>query len=121
MTTRHEDRAVESAERLADAGATVSAVDDSSRDARVLPWVAEDATTKGSELVIIKVVEEGVLVSPSCSLASGKRRADRLIDARRTAQLPVMLLSTTLSALLRFTDCPVMVIPETRKGGDGHG
>jgi hypothetical protein len=72
MTTRHEDWAAESADWVADAGATVAAVDDSSRDARA-------------------------------------------------AQLPGMLLSTTLGALLRFADCPVMVIPETHKGGDGDG
>ena len=121
MTTRHEHWAVETADWVADAGPTVVAVDGSSRDACVLLRAAEDATTSGSELVIITVVDEGVLVSPSCSLARGRHRADGLIEARRTVQLPGMLLSTTPRALLRFADCPVMVIPETHKGGDGDG
>lgn len=90
VTTRHEDWGVEAADWLADTDATVVAVDGSSRDASVLHWAATEATRSGSELVIVTVVDEGVLVSPSASLARGKPRADELLEEAAARVAPIV-------------------------------
>lgn len=70
---------------VADASTTVVAVDGSDKDTAALLWAATDAARNGSDLVVVTVVDDGLLVSPHASLAFWKPYAESILDDAATA------------------------------------
>ncbi|HET8561532.1 MAG TPA: universal stress protein [Marmoricola sp.] len=75
-----EEWRLEGDEWVVDPGTAVVAVDGSGKDANALLWAATDAARHGSDLVVVTVVDDGLLVSLHASLVAWRPYAEEVLD-----------------------------------------